>query len=75
MEDLHVVREESVEIPKKIVRELTFDDLPFLLRYRRLNSTKVFKYEWPIQATQLFMHYEHLPNEFRHGTGTRYINT
>ena len=44
MNDLHVVREESYEIPKKIVRQLTFDGLPFLMRYRRLNTTKSFKY-------------------------------
>jgi hypothetical protein len=51
MNDLHVVREESVEIPKKIVRELTFDGLPFLVRYRKLNSTRAYKHEWPIQAS------------------------
>jgi hypothetical protein len=51
MSDLHVVREESVEIPKRIVRELTFDGLPFLIRYRKVNTTKAFKYEWPIAST------------------------
>jgi hypothetical protein len=48
LKDTYLVREKSVEIPKQIVREHTFDMLPFLTRYRETTGPKSNKYQWPL---------------------------
>jgi hypothetical protein len=51
LKDTYLVREKSVEIPKKIVREHTFDALPFLTRYRESNGPMSNKYQWPLKLS------------------------
>lgn len=69
LQDVNLVREKAYEIPKRIVKETYFDLIPPLRRYRQYEGGRSNKYRFPLQATQLFMHYEHLNNEYQYGHG------
>lgn len=50
LKDLYVVRERAAEIPKKIIKEHTYDLIPPLTRYRQYQGSRTNRYDWPIKT-------------------------